>query len=724
MNDNYRARPPEPGPACTYFAPLLPLLGQERLNPADAHRLRQHLATCGYCQSELDSYGQMDDLLIRHFGPVPRGPLSSADIRELTSAAYRPRINLADPLPEPASSNHHKPRRSAPFRPTRPQPARRRRGMVPLLSAIAAVLVIAAVGLALFASGGRFFSNTANPTPVATVALPVYTPGGNDLFTGIAMVSPNEGWIVGGAFTPASSNAKPLILHYLNGRLYQVNYLTLQGTNADTTMLTQAGMLSATEGWAMGTYQVGSGCDNTLFLRYTGGRWKQGSIIPSTTLTSITLTSPTNGWAIGLHDALECHLGASELPMLYHYDGKKWSPVAVPSGTISLSEVVMTSASNGWAIGERLGNGIDPNPGLLLHYNGKSWSEVNVPDAEQLGIVAFDNIAMASATDGWLLGRILQSNTTASISPYASAGTKTVFFHFNGKQWQKASTLLDSLPPLVGSHLALAPDGSGWLASEEPGNPSTFIFLHLSDGVWNEVANPLGLYLNQIAPLSADDAWAVSNDEKGTYLLHYHNGAWESVPLTSAPTSTPTPTPTGTANAGACTSHSDPTGAADTPGATVTPVPVTSWATYTNTTYGYQLLYPTNWALENIKCPDSAYLAFLNYNDATWNDSSIPANGIKIELYALPNQDHLTASQFMNKDLKAILGGSTCPSYTRASPQVDGREALEVTCPASNLDIYYIPDGASMLKLAQVRDPDGPASDTLVQMVTYLTFTN
>ncbi len=173
MSTHNHARPPVPGPACKSFAPLLPLVAQNGLEADEANRLRQHLATCNFCQSELASYNQMDALLARRFGPAARGPLSPEDIRELSSSAYRPRTTLAEPMPAPVENKAlwqrpETPRRLKP--PSRPAAPRRSRRFFSTLSAIAAVLVIAAVSVALFKSHTPTRTGSATPqtSPGAT----------------------------------------------------------------------------------------------------------------------------------------------------------------------------------------------------------------------------------------------------------------------------------------------------------------------------------------------------------------------------------------------------------------------------------------------------------------------------------------------------------------------------------------------------------------------------
>jgi hypothetical protein len=211
--------------------------------------------------------------------------------------------------------------------------------------------------------------------------------------------------------------------------------------------------------------------------------------------------------------------------------------------------------------------------------------------------------------------------------------------------------------------------------------------------------------------------------------MHYVNGVWKQAAGVPTPTPMP-PTPTPTSIPGApCTSHSGPTGASSTPGATVPPGPVASWSTYTNTTYHFTLKYPANWGLDNLNCPDSGYLAFWNYNYIGWQGPGFPPGGIKIELYALENPNGLSAMQFFQmeeqNEQQNPVDGPACSAYTTRALQVDGRDAVEATCSSLGYDMFYIPDGSVMLRMVEYSAPDGdPSYTTLKQMVNSMLFTN
>jgi hypothetical protein len=517
MNRNHHTRPPRPGPACESFAPLLALAGQERLDPRDSSALRAHLATCDYCQSERDAYERLDSALQRHFGPPARPPLSLDDIAQIMSEEEPMHTLRSDPPASATMPRDEQPHSQAP-RPMpleRPQRPQRRRGIIiSAISAVAAVLIIALISVALFASGGHMLTGGHPKTPTATPA--PYTPNPRDTFNSIAMVSPNEGWIVG--TNGDSYHPGPLIVHYFNGRLLQANVIAPPSGWPTSLALQHVVMSSATEGWAVGPDE--GLCPSALLLHYTSGQWKLESTMNGTTLGDISMLSPTDGWATGTQQT--CGQGAGYTPVLLHYNGTTWTPAQLPSDATQVTRVVMTSATDGWAIGLKQGNGSAGNPNLLLHYDGQTWSEVNTSGIAQFGVNLTD-IAMISASDGWLVGTINQGpNGTASGS---------MLFHYDGKQWSKVNTPLDAIQGGQVTSLSLASSGDGWLAGNIRGNQS--FFLQLSGGTWKQVDSPTGEFVSQVVTLSAADAWAIGPGigQGQLFLLHYHNGTWENVPL-------------------------------------------------------------------------------------------------------------------------------------------------------------------------------------------------
>ncbi len=728
MSMNHRPRALRPGPECAKFAPLLALVGQEDVDTLDTSELRQHLATCAYCQRELQGYHALDAALSRQFGVPARPPLARADIAYIMREDYRSATGTDDVQEAPAARLDAQPRRSTPIPPPTlskaPRPLARRtrtRRVLSLFSAVAAVLVIALVAAALFASRHNVPATGTNNTPTATnptPTLPAYVPDANDVFSSISMVSPTEGWISGYNFS--SATFQPLLLHYLNGSLFRET--NLQGEDQGITIVSLAHvvMLSANEGWAIGAYGGAAGCNGAVLLHYSNGQWKANQRFSGIGINSIAFASPADGWAVGGGQA--CNQSSPSTPIMYHYDGKSWAAVSAPSDAVELDKVVMTSASDGWMLGLKLSSGNGANattPGLLLHYDGKSWSEVSIPGVNQLGVVQFADLSMVSATNGWLAGTIYGGGAVTN-ALHAGTPSKSVLFHFDGKQWNKASTVLDSIRGASVNSLSLVPSNDGWLIGAALGT-GTF-FLRLSGGTWAKVNPPTGASLAQIVTLAANDAWAIGTGEL-PLLLHYQNGSWETISLSPAVTPTAQAS-NGTPTTVVCNETSGPSLPTPGKGTPATIIPFTSWAAYTSTAYHFTINYPAGWEVSGI-CADSVYLSFTNYDPEQVNGPGFPHGAIKLELYVRDNPSGMTAMDFWNQEMQAEQqggGGAPCSSYSTKALTIAGRNAVRGACPSQGVVSYYIPDGQVMLNLvgfAPYTSQPPPLADQMVNSLAF-----
>src|SRR5258708_7063184 len=115
-------------------------------------------------------------------------------------------------------------------------------------------------------------------------------------------------------------------------------------------------MLSATEGWAVGSpngYTGGQG-NNGIILHYLNGSWTQvASPATPNPLESVAKVSVQEGWAVG---------GGGTI---LHYVNKQWVSQASPT-TSGLSSIAMVTSSEGWAVGDN----------TILHYSAGRWTQV------------------------------------------------------------------------------------------------------------------------------------------------------------------------------------------------------------------------------------------------------------------------------------------------------------------------------------------------------------
>jgi photosystem II stability/assembly factor-like uncharacterized protein len=236
----------------------------------------------------------------------------------------------------------------------------------------------------------------------------VTPPPGPYILRSVFMVSSSEGWAVGQQ--ESVPNATAIIIHYtVTGGVGTWAIFPSPTSPSPTPPLNSVFMLGQNEGWAVG--------DNATILHYivTGGTgtWNKISVSGTPTLstdanlTSIFMLSPNNGWAVG---GIQAKSSFSAGPVIIHWDGTKWEPVAVPSipGGISptghtsatLKSVFFTSADDGWAVGF---------PGKLvatiLHWDGFAWNHVTTSPA-LLGEVPpiLMSVYMTEPDNGWIVG--------------------------------------------------------------------------------------------------------------------------------------------------------------------------------------------------------------------------------------------------------------------------------------------------------------------------------
>src|SRR5690242_19236589 len=121
-------------PACAAFEPLLPLVSHHLLEPEEARHLQAHVAGCAHCRATLAAYERLDAALRQRFEQMAVSPPHTEESMKKIEEAQERETPLA-PVPRRPQQ--------ARFRPSR---------VVSWVGALAAVLVIALVAAALFAS--------------------------------------------------------------------------------------------------------------------------------------------------------------------------------------------------------------------------------------------------------------------------------------------------------------------------------------------------------------------------------------------------------------------------------------------------------------------------------------------------------------------------------------------------------------------------------------------
>jgi hypothetical protein len=141
---------------------------------------------------------------------------------------------------------------------------------------------------------------------------------------------------------------------------------------------------SATEAWSAGYYASSSGVGESLLLHWSGTAWKMvKSPAPSgatnNSLAAVSADSATDAWAAGYYE----NGSGVYVPLTLHWNGTAWKVVKspAPSGATeaTLSGVSADSATDAWAAGSYT-NSSGVQESLNLHWNGTAWKKATSPN--------------------------------------------------------------------------------------------------------------------------------------------------------------------------------------------------------------------------------------------------------------------------------------------------------------------------------------------------------
>ncbi len=376
----------------------------------------------------------------------------------------------------------------------------------------------------------------------------------------VAAASPSDVWAVG---YRGETDTRPFAEHW-DGQRWAATPTVGRGEFFDVAVP------GGTQAWAVGISYPASG---TLVERWRDGAWER---VPSPSpgsegaqLLAIDGTSASDIWAVGLYSTGS----VASLPLVEHWDGKRWRVVPVPrpagSPQSALKDVVVVAPDNVWAVGFGYGSDCSCWFTLVEHWDGQAWKRVPSPSPGR--IPGLDGVSAVSATDITAVGS-LQSRPLAE--------------HWDGTRWSVRTT---PNPP--------SPDGS-WLKGIDVltatdawavGGTGVASLVTRWDGTrWRRTPSPnvgtLGTGLTDVVSVSASDAWAVgyyqiSLGESRPLIEHWDGSQWTVAQRiiggpcapASCPTESPTPTtPPTTAPTAEPSSPTSPTSSPTTTATTTT----------------------------------------------------------------------------------------------------------------------------------------------------------
>ncbi|MDQ2886419.1 MAG: hypothetical protein M3Y39_10055 [Chloroflexota bacterium] len=217
--------------------------------------------------------------------------------------------------------------------------------------------------------------------------------GMSDNLASVAMISPDEGWAVGGSYSyPIASNnvsmtaalaplvaqvypfpAHPRVVHdYTSCAL--LHYIGNSWTSLSCpteSLLASVSALADGEAWAVG--------DHGIILHEQNGTWTKMLSPTRADLMGVAMVSPREGWAVGQDSTL------------LHFTDGRWTIYPLP-GKNYLDAITMLSPNEGWIAGDS-----------MLHYSNGRWTQVSAPIKQDKTLFA---IAALSQGDpqGWSMG--------------------------------------------------------------------------------------------------------------------------------------------------------------------------------------------------------------------------------------------------------------------------------------------------------------------------------
>lgn len=381
-----------------------------------------------------------------------------------------------------------------------------------LLLGVTLMIVIACV-FSLFASlrlQTLLMSHTSAPSPTVPLATLPRLDIGRSTLSSIAMVSTDDGWIVG------ENSSYALILHYQSG-----HWLPEPVTVARS-WLQAVAFADTQHGWAVGFRPLdgppltvspsdGSPSTEALVLHYQQGHWSR--VIPplaiTGTLTKIHLVSANEWWALNNH-------GESSSFALVHYNRGVWSLLSLPPQVTDAHGLTVAGPDDVWV----------GMAGGLMRMHGKAL-EQSVQDIKA-NLLALD---LHTPQNGWAVGFTFCGKSSLA-SP--TCDQSVAIYHYDGAIWDPvtidARGILDAIAMLSGDDVWAA---GTTMSKEQSGS----LLLHYQHGVWHQYTSTFPIDITALSMTDSTEGWAIgySRVADGTGnapgLLHYHNGVWTQVTL-------------------------------------------------------------------------------------------------------------------------------------------------------------------------------------------------
>jgi hypothetical protein len=274
----------------------------------------------------------------------------------------------------------------------------------------------------------------------------------------IIMTGVHQAWAFGG--TNPGGQSAPVAAHW-NGRTLTTSALPAGLTG----FISSASAAAGNDIWAASQY-------GRYVLHWDGRHWRVASLWRRGQITGLTAISASDVWSFGTA------LTGSHVLGTWHFDGKRWRPVAGIAGSIYRASAL--SHRDIWAIGA------SQRADYILRYNGRAWRRVHA--VRVLAGVQPSDILAISNHDVWVAGNQVDRFGVVRL----------VLVHWNGNRWSK---LVSGLRAWAGR---LAPGSRGGvLLTATPASASaTGLILRASSRGWGaaiSIQSGLGSGVSDVA---------------------------------------------------------------------------------------------------------------------------------------------------------------------------------------------------------------------------------
>ena len=286
--------------------------------------------------------------------------------------------------------------------------------------------------------------------------------------------------------------------------------------------------------WAVG-YSNGEVNSRTLTMHFDGSSW---TVVPSPNLPDgnrledVIALSPTNAWAVGWASNPS---SLNDRSFSMHWDGTSWTIVGTPQpggASVDRLRAIDAAAPNDiWATG-LFWDAQTHAHSVILHWDGKAWNRAAL-GTPTLGAAAprrvcdsrtgLAGVTVVSASDVWAVGDATTCHYNGTVWREVPSPQPRLEYYEFGYPLEDVSAAAPNDVWAVGARQVDNGFGTEWDSLAEHWNGSAWT-------IDRTQAPPPGQLLRGVEAVSANDVWAVGQDDYGPVIDHYNGSEWTQVP--------------------------------------------------------------------------------------------------------------------------------------------------------------------------------------------------